>query len=89
MKFIYGQILRWAAMDGYRQKVSQTPDELYPQLTFWLPEAAYELSFITNQFVKVRYGEVKLNKDILQQAWASYRKIKQRKRRLFFQRRNH
>jgi uncharacterized membrane protein YiaA len=87
MKFIYGQILRWAAMDGYRQKVSQTPDELYPQLAFWLPDAAYELSFITNQFIKVRYGEVKLNKDTLQQAWKSYKKIKQRKRRLFFQRR--
>jgi len=87
MKFIYGQILRWAAMDGYRQKVSQTPDELYPQLAFWLPDAAYELSFITNQFVKVRYGEAKLNKDTLQQAWESYKKIKQRKRRLFFQRR--
>ena len=87
MKFIYGQILRWAAMDGYRQKVSQTPDELYPQLTVWLPEAACELSFITDQFVKVRYGELKLNKDILQQAWGNYNKIKQCKRRLFFKRR--
>ena len=87
MKFIYGQILRWAAMDGYRQKVSQTPYELFPQLSSWLPEAAVELNFITNQFVNVHYGEVKLDEDILQQAWESYKKIKQRKRRLFFQRR--
>jgi hypothetical protein len=87
MKFIYGQILRWAAMDGCRQKISQTPYELFPQLSRWLPEAAVELNFITNQFVNVYYGEAKLDKDILQQAWESYKKIKQRKRRLFFQRR--
>jgi hypothetical protein len=87
MKFIYGQILRWAAMDGYRQKISQTPYELFPQLNSWLPEAAVELNFITNQFVNVHYGEVKLDEDILHQAWESYKKIKQRKRRLFFQRR--
>jgi hypothetical protein len=87
MKFIYGQILRWAAMDGQRRKISQTPDELYPQLAFWLPEATRELSFITDQFVKVRYGEAGLSKELLQQAWESYKKIKQRKRRLFFKRR--
>ncbi len=87
IKFIYGQILRWAAMAGYRRKSSQTPDELYLQMGGWFPEAAGELSFITQQFVKVRYGEVKLSKEILQQAWESYKKIKQYKKQFFFRRR--
>jgi len=87
MKFIYGQILRWAAMSGCRKKVSATPAELYPQLSFWLPEASAELSFITNQFVQVRYGEVRLTEDTRKQVWESYKKIKQRKKLLFFKRR--
>jgi hypothetical protein len=87
MKFIYGQILRWAAMDGYKQRIAQTPHELCPELAFWLPEASSELSFITQQFVKVRYGEEKLSKDIMHEAWEKYKTIKQRKKRLFFQRR--
>ncbi|OPY86008.1 MAG: hypothetical protein A4E71_01786 [Smithella sp. PtaU1.Bin162] len=87
MKFVYGQILRWAAMSGCRKKVSATPAELYPQLSFWLPEAAAEIGFITEQFVQVRYGEIRLTEDTRKQVWESYKKIKQRKKLLFFKRR--
>lgn len=83
MKYIYGQILRWAAMDGLRIKISQTPDELYPELALLFPQAVPELDLITRQFARVRYGEMNLNEDDWRETWNSYNKIKQLRRRLF------
>ncbi len=69
---IYRQLLRWAAECGYPRHISQTPYEYYRTLKSLLPDADRDLKFITQQYVRARYGislSAENTPNILSQAW--------------------
>jgi len=74
---VYRQLLRWAASGGYPRHISQTPHEYLYTLINLLPEAQVELTFVTQQYVEVRYGTSLSTKDKLYQLRQSWHRIRQ------------
>ena len=48
--------LAWAAKKGHARNPAQTPYEFLQGLTLWLPERRGDLTSITEQYVRSRYG---------------------------------
>jgi hypothetical protein len=74
---IYRQLLTWAAARGYARSPSQTPHEYLQTLMGWLPESGNDLTFITQEYVRVRYSPlIPTEKDLqeLRQSWWRLRK---------------
>jgi len=74
---IYRQLLRWAAASGYPRDISQTPHEYYYALADVLPEAQGDLDFITQQYVRTRYGASLPTEYELQRLSHSWHRVKQ------------
>jgi hypothetical protein len=78
---IYLQLLDWAASAGCPRHAAQTPREYLRTLIEWLPEARWEFSFITHQYVYVRYGSSPPTKDGLDrlaEAWGRLRRVRKK-----------
>lgn len=70
---IYRQLLERAGAAGCPRRAAQTPLEYLQALVAWRPEAQAELSFITREYVSVRYGRSVPEKEGLEatlQAWS-------------------
>lgn len=81
VRYIYRQLLDWAALAGCPRHVAQTPREYLQTLIEWLPEARWEFSFITHQYVYVRYGfslPTKDGLDRLVEAWERLRRVRKK-----------
>lgn len=74
---IYRQLLHWAAAGGYPRNISQTPNEYFYTLANLLPEVQGELDFITQQYVRTRYGALLPNEGELQQLDKTWHVVKQ------------
>jgi hypothetical protein len=75
---IYRQFLDWAASAGCPRHVAQTPREYLRTLVEWLPAARWEFSFITHQYVYVRYSSslpTEDGLDRLAEAWKRLRRM--------------
>ncbi|MFH1639338.1 MAG: DUF4129 domain-containing protein [Chloroflexota bacterium] len=87
---IYRQMLSWAAANGWPRVPFQTPYEYLNTLEEVLPLFQVDLDFITNQYVRVRYGlllpdEIELGQ--LQQSWYRIRHYEETNRKSSFNRR--
>lgn len=78
---IYRQLLRWAAAGGYPRHMSQTPYEYLYTLVDLLPQAQGDLDFITQQYVRTRYGVSLPTEDDLRQLRQSWHEISQNRPR--------
>ncbi len=76
---IYRRFLRWAAAGGYPRRSSQTPYEYLHALSSLIPEAREQLSFITQQYVDVRYGFSLPTENDLNQLKQSWNEIAQKR----------
>lgn len=74
---IYRQLLRWAAAGGHPRHISQTPHEYYYALAGTLPEAWEDLNFVTQQYVKARYGAALSAEDELNELNQAWHRVKQ------------
>ncbi len=75
---IYRQFLDWAASAGCPRHVAQTPREYLRTLVEWFPAARWEFSFITHQYVYVRYSSslpTEDGLDRLAEAWKRLRRM--------------
>jgi hypothetical protein len=78
---IYRQLLGWAASAGCPRHTAQTPREYLHTLIEWLPEARWEFSFITHQYVYVRYSSslpAANSLDRLAEAWNRIRTLRKK-----------
>lgn len=69
---IYATMLRFAANLGLPRRAGETPYEYLPTLRQTWPESQEQLSYITESYIRVRYGEVSLSLEELErvkQAW--------------------
>ena len=73
----YRQLLHWATIAGYPRGISQTPREYLYTLVDLLPEAEGDLAFITQQYVKTRYGTSLPTEDELYQLTDSWHRVRQ------------
>ncbi len=73
----YRQLLRWAAAGGYPRQLSQTPHEYCYTLTGLLPEASKDLNFVTQQYVRARYGALLSAGDELDELSQAWHRVKQ------------
>jgi hypothetical protein len=74
---VYRQFLRWAASAGYPRSLWQTPQEYCFSLVERLPEAADDLTLVTQAYVRARYGartSTAEQMDRLSQAWQRVKK---------------
>jgi hypothetical protein len=74
---IYRRLLRWAAAGGYPRHVSQTPHEYCYALAGILPEASEDLSFVTQQYVRARYGALLSAGDELSELSQAWHRLEQ------------
>ena len=74
---IYIQLLKWAASKGCPKDATQTPREYLHRLIEWMPEARWELAFITHQYVHVRYGPWTPSDKVLHKLRQNLRQVKQ------------
>lgn len=74
---IYAQLLKWATSAGCPKDAAQTPREYLHRLTEWMPEARWEMAFITHQYVHVRYGASTPTQKVLHKMKQNLRHIKQ------------
>jgi len=73
----YRQLLHWAATAGFPRSTSQTPHEYLSMLADLLPEAEGDLDFITQQYVRARYGTSLPTEAELYQLRDSWYKVRQ------------
>lgn len=69
---IYTTMLRFAANLGFPRRPGETPYEYLPTLTQTWPESREQLSYITESYIRVRYGGVSPPQEELErakQAW--------------------
>jgi hypothetical protein len=79
----YRQLSAWAAKKGHARKKAQTPYEYLPVLVAWLPERGGDLTFITEQYVRTRYGlsaPTESGLEELRQSWERVRQTRFKKR---------
>lgn len=75
---VYAQLLKWAASKGCPKDAALTPREHLHRLTEWMPEARWELAFITHQYVHVRYGPSTPTDKVLHKMRQNLRQVKRR-----------
>lgn len=74
---IYRQLLRWAATGGHPRVKSQTPQEYCYALVDLLPQVQPDLEFITEQYVRARYGTPLAGESKLYQLKQSWHRVKE------------
>jgi hypothetical protein len=75
----YRQLSAWAAKKGHARNPAQTPYEFLQGLTLWLPERRGDLTSITEQYVRTRYGlsvPTESGLDELKQSWQRVRQTR-------------
>ncbi len=77
VRHIYLQFLRWAAAAGFPRRKSQTPHEYFDELAAVLPEARGDLSLMTQQYIRTRYGAWLPTEEDLHQLKQSWYNMKQ------------
>lgn len=78
----YRQLSAWAARKGHARSPAQTPYEFLQGLALWLPERRGDLSSVTEQYVRTRYGfsaPTESGLEELQQSWQRIRQTRFRK----------
>ena len=73
---VYTQLLKWAASKGCPKDAALTPREYLHRLTEWMPEARWELAFITHQYVHIRYGPSTPTEKVLHKMRQNLRQLK-------------
>ena len=79
----YRQLSAWAAKKGHGRNPAQTPYEFLQGLTAWLPERQGDLTSITEQYVRTRYGlsaPMENGLEELRQSWQRIRQTRFKKR---------
>lgn len=76
---IYRRFLQWAAAGGYPRRSSQTPYEYLHAMSTLIPESKEQLSFITQQYVDVRYGFSLPTENDLAQLRQSWNEVAQKR----------
>ncbi|MFQ6000069.1 MAG: DUF4129 domain-containing protein [Anaerolineae bacterium] len=69
---IYATMLRFAANLGFPRRPGETPYEYLPTLSQTWPESREQLSYITESYIRVRYGGVSPSREEVErtkQAW--------------------
>lgn len=69
---IYATMLRFTANLGFPRRPGETPYEYLPTLSQNWPESREQLSYITETYIRVRYGGVSPSSEQLErtkQAW--------------------
>jgi hypothetical protein len=78
----YRQLSVWAAKKGHARNPAQTPYEFLQRLTLWLPERRGDLTSITEQYVRTRYGlsaPTERGLEELRQSWQRVRQTRLKK----------
>lgn len=75
IRWIYANLLRWAAGMGHPRKAWQTPYEFLQALTPAFPELASELQAITEAYVRSHYGELPETEEELQKIRSCWERI--------------
>lgn len=73
---IYRQLLEKAGAAGCPRHTAQTPAEYLQALVDWRPEARREFSFITLEYVSVRYGRSLPEKENLEQTLEAWNRLR-------------
>ncbi|MFH1651841.1 MAG: DUF4129 domain-containing protein [Chloroflexota bacterium] len=73
---VYRQLLRWAAVAGLPRQSDQTPHEYGAVLAAALPDAVGDLDFITQQYVRARYGAHLPHEEDLRQLGQRWQRVK-------------
>jgi hypothetical protein len=73
----YRQLSAWAAKKGHARNPAQTPYEFLKGLTAWLPERQGDLTSITEQYVRTRYGLLAPTANGLEELQRSWQRIRQ------------
>jgi hypothetical protein len=73
----YRQLSAWAAKKGHARNPAQTPYEYLPGLVAWLPERGGDFAFITEQYVRTRYGLSAPTENGLEELRQSWQRIRQ------------
>jgi hypothetical protein len=73
----YRQLSAWAAKKGHARNPAQTPYEFLQGLTLWLPEKRGDLTSITEQYVRTRYGLLAPTESRLEELRQSWQRIRQ------------
>jgi len=73
----YRQLSAWAAKKGHARNPAQTPYEYLPGLVAWLPERGGDFAFITEQYVRTRYGLSVPTENGLEELRQSWQRIRQ------------
>ena len=76
IRLIYAGIIKKATAEGFIRRISQTPYDYLAELIKWRPYLQDEISFITRQYVSVRYGGCIPNKHITNQVRENWLRIK-------------
>ncbi|MDH7488331.1 MAG: DUF4129 domain-containing protein [Anaerolineae bacterium] len=75
IRWIYANLLRWAAGMGHPRKAWQTPYEFLQALTPAFPELGSELQAITEAYVRSHYGELPESEGELQRIRSCWERI--------------
>ncbi len=75
IRWIYANLLRWAAGMGHPRKEWQTPYEFLQALTPVFPELGAELQAITEAYVRSHYGELPETEEELQRIRSCWERI--------------
>lgn len=75
IRWIYANLLRWAAEMGHPRRESQTPYEFLQALAPTFPDLGEELQAITDAYVRSHYGEVPDTPDELQKIRSCWERI--------------
>jgi hypothetical protein len=73
----YRQLSAWAAKKGHARSPAQTPYEFLQGLTAWLPERQGDLTSITEQYIRTRYGLLAPTESGLEELRQSWQRIRQ------------
>jgi len=74
---LYRRLLKWGARKGYTRNPAQTPNEYLERLLETWPQAAIDLSLITESFVRTCYGKAAPTKAELHDLNESWKRISQ------------
>jgi hypothetical protein len=74
---VYRQLLKWAAGEGFPRRAFQTPYEYLTALRELKPAAVAGLSYITQQYINVRYGLTAPSAEELEKLRQTWQQVKQ------------
>ncbi|NNK85417.1 MAG: DUF4129 domain-containing protein [Desulfobacterales bacterium] len=76
IRLIYASIIKKASAEGFIRRISQTPYDYLAELIKWRPYLQDEISFITRQYVSVRYSRCTPNKHVINRVRENWLRIK-------------